>query len=486
MDVVPRPEADFLRERAPREVQPRLVEVGRQALRVVRPDHHGRGVGHESEALFALAESLLGAAPLGDVVDDADHAHGLAGRIAVRAVGRDRPARFAGLRNRIGDVLGGGGVAAQRPREQLVDAALAKEREGVERPPAEHALRRQAGHLLHVAVEDDVSQVAVVDDDALAGAVDDLLPELVGFLQLLARALPLGDVLDDAFVVEKSSRGVADGAGPFADRDDLPAVALPLQLHVVDFARALEPVQELTAGLGVDVDVAHVHGHEALARRKAEKLQERRVGVQHLSRKRGAVEADGNAFEEGPVARFGLARDPPPRRLFESRADRRDQAREVMRMLEDVIVEARLHRRDRELFAPRARAEEHRHVEGLLADPAEQVERVDPTRTVIRDDDVEGRRVDQLLDARGIFDLDEPAAGESGPQRLGDQSAIARVLIDDEKPQRFAGGSGARCCGAAGRGIGKHGLSVSGSRLCPSSSRTRAGSSLHWRRCLRA
>ena len=245
MDALPRAEADLLLEGPAREVQPGLVEVVRHARGVVGPDHHGRGVGHEAEPLLALPQGLLGAAPLGHVVDDADDAHDLAGGVAVRAVGRDGPAGVARLRNRVGDVFGGGGLAAERPLEQPVDAVLAQEGKDLEGPPAEHALRRQARHLLHVAVPDDVAQLPVVDDDPFAGAVDDLLPELVGLLELLARALSLRDVLDDALVVEEAARRVAHGPRSLANGDDLPAVPLPLQLHVVDFAFALEPLEEL-------------------------------------------------------------------------------------------------------------------------------------------------------------------------------------------------------------------------------------------------
>ncbi len=237
-----------------------------------------------------------------------------------------------------------------------------------------------------------------------AGAGDDLLPELVGFLQLLAGALSLGDVLDDALVVEQPPGRVAHRAGALADRDDLAAVALPLELHVVDLALALEFLEERAARLRVDVDLAHVDGHEALARREAQQVEQGGIGVEDLTRERGAVEPDGHALEEGPVASLGFADDAPAGRLLERRANRGDEAGEVVGVLQDVVVEARLHRGDRELLASGAGAEQDRKIGAPFADPAEKVERVDPARPVIGDDDIEVGCFDEVI---------EPAAGSA-------------------------------------------------------------------------
>ncbi len=438
MDAVARAEPELLLEGAAGEVEPGLVEVGRHALRIVGPDHHGRRVGHAAEALLALPQRLLRAPAFGDVVDDPDHAHDLAGRVAVRPVGGDEPAGVAGLGNRVPHVRGRRGIAPEGPLEEPVDALFAQERKELERPAADDLARGQARHPLHVLVPDDQTQVPVVDDDALAGAGDDLLPELVGLLQLLAGTFALGDVLDDALVVEEPPGRVAHGAGALPDRDDLAAVALPLQLHVVDLALALETLEERAPRLRVDVDLAQVDGHEAFARGKAEELEEGGIGVENLTRQRGAVEADRHALEQSSVARLGLARNPPAGRFVERRSNRGNEPGEVMRVLQDVVVEARLHRRDRELLASGAGAQEHRKIRTPLAHFAEEVERVDPAGAVVGEDDVVGTFVEHPRQVRRIGDLAHAHAWQSLLEGLDDQGAIARALVDDENPQRFA------------------------------------------------
>ena len=438
VDGFARPEPQLPLERAAGEVEPGLVEVGRHALRVVGPDHDGRRVGHAAETLLALAQGLLGAAALRDVVDDADHADDLPGRVAVGAVRRDQPAGVAGLGDRVPDVGGGSRVAAEGALEQPVDALFAQEREDVEGPAAEDLAGGQARHALHVLVPDDQPQVPVVDDDPFAGAGDDLLAELVGFLELLAGALSLRDVLDHTLVVEQPPRRVSDRTGALADGDDLAAVALPLELHVVDLALALEFLEERAARLRVDVDLAHVDGHEALARREAQQVQQGGIGVEDLPRERGAIEPDGHALEERPVASLGFADDAPAGRLLERRANRGDEAGKVVGVLQDVVVEARLHRGNRELLATRAGAEQDREIGAPFADPAQKVERVDPARPVIGDDDVEVVCFDEAVERGGLLQADDLRAGNLRLDGLDDQSPVARALVDDENPQRFA------------------------------------------------
>ena len=134
---------------------------------------------------------------------------------------------------------------------------------------------------------------------------------------------------------------------------------------------------------------------------------ERRVGVEDLAGRRRSVEAHGHALEERAVAGLGLALDAAARGVRERRADRRDEAREVVGMLEDVVAEARLHGRDGELLAARGRAEDDGQVRVALADAAEDQESVDPARAVVRDDDVDvGPRLGRR-ELGGILDLDD-------------------------------------------------------------------------------
>ena len=342
--------------RAPGEVEPGLAEVRALPAGVVHPDHHGSGIRHRAEAPLALAQGLLGTAALRHVVDDADDADDLAGGIAVRAVGGDRPAALVGLGDRVRHVPGGGGLAGERSLEQGEDPVLLEEGQDVEGLAPEDLLRRQPGHLLHVPVPDDVAQVAVVDDDAFSGAGDDLLAELVGLLELLAGAAALRDVLHDAFVVKQAPGGVTHRPGALAHRDDLAAVALPRELQVVDLALPLEALEKAPARLRIDVDVAQVRGHQAFARGEAEQADQRGVGVENLTRERRPVEADGNALEERAIARLRLVRDAAAHRFLEGGADRGGQAGKVVGMLQDVVVEARLHGRHGELFAAGAGA----------------------------------------------------------------------------------------------------------------------------------
>ena len=98
----------------------------------------------------------------------------------------------------------------------------------------------------------------------------------------------------------------------------------------------------------------------------------------------------------------------------------------MVRMLQDVVVEARLHRRDGELLAARARAEKDRQVEALLPDAAEEVERVDPARPMVGHDDVEEAGLEQGPEALGILELDDPTAGKAGLQRASAITARSR------------------------------------------------------------
>jgi hypothetical protein len=110
----------------------------------------------------------------------------------------------------------------------------------------------------------------------------------------------------------------------------------------------------------------------------------------------------------------------------------------VVRVLEDVVVEAGLHGRDRQLLAARSGAEEDGKVLVFPADVAEKVEGVDPARPVVREDDIEGALGQARRQLRRLGHLGDAALGKAVAQRLHDQGSVARVLVDDEEPQRFA------------------------------------------------
>src|SRR5262245_24270594 len=60
MDAFGPPISEFLLERAPGEVQPGLVEERAQLVHPRHPNHHGRRIGDDPEASFALALAILG------------------------------------------------------------------------------------------------------------------------------------------------------------------------------------------------------------------------------------------------------------------------------------------------------------------------------------------------------------------------------------------------------------------------------------------
>ena len=67
--------AEFLVDGPTNEIEPDLVEPGALAVGPADPHHHRRGIGHQAEALFALAQSALGALARGDVEGEAARVH---------------------------------------------------------------------------------------------------------------------------------------------------------------------------------------------------------------------------------------------------------------------------------------------------------------------------------------------------------------------------------------------------------------------------
>ena len=130
-------------------------------------------------------------------------------------------------------------------------------------------------------------------------------------------------------------------------------------------------------------------------------------------------------------------------------------------VLEDVVVEAGLHRGDGELLASSAGAEDHRHV-GMRARPhlAEDVEGVDPAGPVVGDHDVEVRPLEDRGELARIREGRRARRGQAGAQGLDDRVPVPRVLVDDEDPQFLPGGPGPGSGTEGGRGFGSHRLRV--------------------------
>jgi hypothetical protein len=64
--------------RAPRKVQPALIDKGEQLVRAHDPNHHRSRVGHVAEPLFAFPQFSLSPLPFADVLPCADHVYSLA------------------------------------------------------------------------------------------------------------------------------------------------------------------------------------------------------------------------------------------------------------------------------------------------------------------------------------------------------------------------------------------------------------------------
>ena len=133
-------EAQPVRERLPRELEPLPVEEGAHAVRLGHPEHHRRGVGHVAEARLALAQRPLGPRARRHVEHQRDHSlNGIRGGAAAapaqrgvhevdavvlgHAVGVVVPAReLVGADHRLA-----GGVDALQQREEVRPALAARQ-----------------------------------------------------------------------------------------------------------------------------------------------------------------------------------------------------------------------------------------------------------------------------------------------------------------------------------------------------------------------
>ena len=59
------------------ELEPGAIDVVTALVGTRHPEHHRRGIGHQAEALLALAQPVLDFDELGDVGGDTQHAHGV-------------------------------------------------------------------------------------------------------------------------------------------------------------------------------------------------------------------------------------------------------------------------------------------------------------------------------------------------------------------------------------------------------------------------
>ena len=134
----------------------------------------------ERVVIRLIFDLLFGGLALGDVANESDDAGDIPFRIVVGTINARDPAATIGARNVIEDVRRRDLLAAHGAREKFVHMLLAKMRKDFRRHSADHVGGRQSGHE---SIEDDVAKVAVVNDDAFAGVLDDFGRELMRLAQ---------------------------------------------------------------------------------------------------------------------------------------------------------------------------------------------------------------------------------------------------------------------------------------------------------------
>ena len=166
------------------------VDFQEAAVGGVDRDPVSDAVEDRPELLFRSPRGLVELVPGGDVAHRRHDADDLAAGASLRPIGLNDPARPAGSGNRVLELARGRSVGRQSPDKVLADPRRHYLREGLVGALADDHGGRQPGQLLHHRIPDDDPEVAVVDDDALAGAGDDRLDEGGAFTDG-------GHVLDD-------------------------------------------------------------------------------------------------------------------------------------------------------------------------------------------------------------------------------------------------------------------------------------------------
>ena len=113
--------------------------------------------------------------------------------------------------------------------------------------------------------------------------------------------------------------------------------------------------------------------------------------------------------------------------------DRGRQAHEVLGRLDDVIVEADLHRLHRELLAAGRREHDHRRVRIAILDPTQHLQPIRPAKLVVGDDDVEAPALEGAVEFRRIGDLDDLRRLHGALQREARQRPIVRIVVEEQQ-----------------------------------------------------
>ena len=181
-------------------------------------------------------------------------------------------------------------------RVDEVEQALPRVRLGVE---PEHPLVRGALVAHH--------PLRGEDRDEVRGVLDQRAEALLARPQPLLGAPAVGDVLEHPLVAQDRAVLTGHGAGGEADPDDRAVEAAHRRLEALDRPGALHPPLPAAAVLRIEVDVADVGLEQRGEVRIAEDAHQRRVGLQHPSRRRGAVEPHRHPFEQAVVELLRIA-----------------------------------------------------------------------------------------------------------------------------------------------------------------------------------
>src|SRR5262249_35200321 len=195
VDVLEPPAAELVGERAPGEVEPRLVDERAAAGGVGHPDEYGGGVGQPAKAVLALLQGVLGPDALGDVLGVAQHA-----RRETRLLEEHVPVQPHALGAVLGDQPHEAGVDALSADAIEVLVELPLELVGQEplQVPAHPVLGMEAQGEGGGGVDEEQVAVEVVDAHEAEAVLDEPAEEVRALLRALACGQELLELADPA------------------------------------------------------------------------------------------------------------------------------------------------------------------------------------------------------------------------------------------------------------------------------------------------
>ena len=216
----------------------------------------------------------------------AAHQHGLVGEVD-RVAARER--------------------VAHRVLDRLV-AAVLHELDDLGDVPAAGLVRGPAGHLLGDRVDVVDRARAVGRDHGVGDGLQRDLRPLLFLVELLLRALALGDVGHRALEPDRLAALVAVEARILGDRDDGAVAALQLVLGLHQLAVGLQLLDQLAAQGRVHVQaVGRADRAQLLERGIAQHRDQRRVRGQQVAVERHLVDALDDVVEQAAEAALALA-----------------------------------------------------------------------------------------------------------------------------------------------------------------------------------